>query len=107
VHAAKGLSPFNATCNGARKLTEKQLNIARVWNICVSASTLSMANFQTTFKYLKFALETAIFVFILALKTHRIDIDVLLGVHHHKGLTFCTHVTRLSSKTKVQLKEKI
>ena len=33
--------------------------------------------------------------------------DVLLGVHHYKALTLCTHVTRLSNMKKFQLKEQI
>ena len=45
--------------------------------------------------------------FILVLKAHSVGMDMLLGVHHHKALTFQAHVTRVLNMESVLLEEQM
>jgi hypothetical protein len=56
---------------------------------------------------LQIILPTSLPSFILVLKAHSIDMDVLLGVHHHEALAFQAHVTRVLNMELVLLKEQM
>ena len=94
-------------CGGAGKQTKDKLNVASVWDLGTSASTMSMTNLQAVANCLKIDLPASLLSFNLVLKAHSISMDVLLGVHHYKAAAFQAYVTRVSNIESVLLKEQM
>ena len=99
----QGVSIFSVTGGGEGKLTEAQLNAARVWDLGASASTICVADLQAAADRLKIVLPTSLLSFILVLKAHSISMDVLLGVCQYKAAAFQAYVTRVSNMESVVL----
>ena len=86
-----------------RKLAKEQLNTTRTWDLCTSASAMSVTDLEAAANCLKIFLTTSLLSFILVLKAHSIGMDVILGLHHHKALacgvleylTYCNILTSI------------
>ena len=87
------------------KRAEEELNAARAGDLCASSSTMSLANHQATVSCLKSVLSTSLLPFILVLKAHSIEMDILTGVHHNKASAFQEYVTRVMHVESVLLDE--